>query len=262
MAVFFHEIKMNMKNLLIWSVSIMVMGVLFMLIYPLMKDSLGDLGEQFSQMGGLSAAFGMDKLSIMTPMGYYGTQVGVLLVLGGGMYAALLGAGLLSKEESGHTAEFMFTAGYSRLWIVGEKVLAMVVLITVYEIICIVPIMLTFKLIGEPLEMNMFGLYQLAQYILHLETGFLCLALSAFMRKANVGLGIGLSLMLYFLDMMSRTVKDLSWLKYLTPYTYANAADVMVEKALDGTLMVIACGVMLVSVIIAFGWYRRKDLQP
>ncbi|MBC7959785.1 MAG: ABC transporter permease, partial [Vallitaleaceae bacterium] len=96
MTIITHELKMNLKSFLIWTMSIALMAFTFMLMYPLLKDSLKDMGDQLMSMEGLSAAFGMDKLSIYTPMGYYGTQVGYILALGGALFAALLGTGMLS----------------------------------------------------------------------------------------------------------------------------------------------------------------------
>lgn len=260
MTIILHEMKMNLKSFLIWSMSIAIMAFAFMLMFPLLADSLKDMGEQFSNMKGFSAAFGLDKLSMYTPMGFYGTQVGYLFSLGGAMFAALLGAGMLSKEEGGHTAEFLLSAPISRGMVVVQKALGMVLMIVLFELSYILFILLAFVLIGEPILVKEFALYQGAQFCMHLEIACICYCMSSFQKKANIGFGLGLVLTLYFLDIMVRTISKLEVLKYLTPFNYVGAGDILASGKLDVGLIALGVAVSLLSLVAAYVIYVKKDI--
>lgn len=260
MTIIMHELKMNLKSLLIWSLSIGIMAFVFMLMYPALKDSLKEMGDQFSNLEGLSAAFGMDKLSIYTPMGYYGTQVGYILSLGGAMFAALLGTGMLSKEEGGHTAEFLLSTPISRGHVVIQKMSAMFIIIILFELAYILLILVSFALIGEPIAGKEFWLYHLAQFCMHIEIACICYCISAFIKKANIGLGIGLALSLYFLDVMEKTISKLHALKYITPFYYSGAGEVMTSGKIEGELLLIGLMISLLSGVVAYVKYVKKDI--
>ena len=260
MTILKHEMKSNKKSLIIWSIAIGVMIFGSMLLFPMMEEALIEMGEMFSDIAGLSAAFGMDRLSIYSPMGYYGTQVGIMLSLGGALFAALLGSGVLSKEEGGHTAEFLLTTPISRANIIFQKVGAVFVIIFIFNFVCFVSATLSFVFIKETITMPEFLLYHLAQFYLHLEIACICFGLSAFVKKTNVGMGLGIAAILYFIDIMVKTVSDLEFLKYLTPFYYAGAADIFTNGKIDSVLLLIGFMVSVIGITMAFLQYSRKDI--
>ena len=87
---------------------------------------------------GKSTTFGLDKLQYGSIMGFYGTECGNILGLGGAFYAALTAMGLLAGEEGGHTAEFLLTHPISRLRVCLEKLAALAVLIVGLNLVCFV----------------------------------------------------------------------------------------------------------------------------
>ena len=254
------EFKSNLKTLLIWSITVGLMIFSFMLMFPMMEESLTKMGDLYSNMAGFSAAFGLDKLSIYTAMGFYGTEVGAVLSLGGALFAALLGAGILSKEEGGHTAEFLLTSPISRVNIAFQKLFALIIIIFSFELICISMAALSFLLINESITMPEFLLYHLAQFSMHIEIACICFCISAFAKKANAGLGLGIATILYFADIMVKTIPDLKPLKYITPFYYSGAADIFSSGKIDGILILIGILVSIISVLVAFIKYSKKDI--
>lgn len=255
-----HEIKMNLKTLLIWSLSVGIMCLCFVLIYPSMMDGLKDVASSYASMGGFSKAFGLDKLSIASIEGFYATEIGAMYALGGAMFAALIGAGMLSKEECGHTGEFLFTLPVSRKRIVLEKMLVLFILIIIFNVICILCSGVGLLIIGEKIAAKPFILFHLSQLVMHLEIGLICYAISSFSRKNNFGVAIGIALVLYFLDLMSRLVDDIKWIKYFTPYYYSNSSDIFTNKEIDTLLIVLGLAISIVAGIISFAKYTKKDL--
>ena len=105
MYLYSQELKLNLKNFIIWALSVGGMLLAVILIFDTMGDSADDLSEMFSNMGAFTSAFGMERVSIGTLPGYFAVEGSVIAGLGSAMYAALTGAAIVAKEEEGHTAD-------------------------------------------------------------------------------------------------------------------------------------------------------------
>lgn len=255
-----HELKANLKSFLIWTIAIAGTNFLFMLMYPSLQDSMNKAMDAYSSMGGFSAAFGMDRMSMGEPIGFYGVYVGAILSLGGALFAAILGTGILSKEEGGHTSEFLNTLPYTRISIVMQKVIAVAIIILAFNLVNLLFGIFSFPLIDAKPDMSKILLYHTAQFAMHIEVAVICILLSAFTKKVSLGGGLGIAMLLYFTDMMSRVLKQLEFTKYITPFYYANASDVMVNNEIDLVLLGIGTLITLVCLITGLWHYNKRDL--
>lgn len=256
-----HELKQNLKTLILWGGILGGMIFAFMLMFPSMEKQIGEMAESYANMGGFSTAFGLDKLSFATPLGFYGIEAGTMVALGGAMFAAMIGALALSKEEGNHTAEFLLTHPISRLQVVTEKLISVFLQVLLLNIICLGCGVISFAVIGEDLEMKKMLLFHLAQFIMHLEIASICFAFSAFSKRQNVGLGLGFAALLYFINLFVNISEDVEFLKYITPFHYSDAANIISTGKLDGLLIGIGCGIGILSMIIAYLTYCRKNIM-
>ena len=255
-----HELKANFKTFLIWSIIISGMNFGFILMYPSLEISMSKAMDAYADMGAFTAAFGMDRLSMATPLGFYGVYVGAILSLGGSLFAAIIGSGLLSKEEGGHTSEFLYTLPFTRANIVLQKVVATFIIILAFNVVNLLLGLLSFPLIGADLAIKEVLLYHLAQIIMHIEIAAISILLSAFTKKVNIGIGLGVAMLLYFLDMMSRVLEQLKFAKYITPFYYANAADVINNSSIEQPLVWIGFGTTIICILLAIWHYSNRDL--
>lgn len=260
MTLFRHEMKSNRVSLLIWCGVLNAMTLLTMLLYPSFKGQMGSLSSIFSMMGPFSAALGLDVLDFNSAIGFYGIETGTMLSIGGTMFAAFTGIALLSKEEGGHTAEFLLTQPISRARVAAQKLLALGCLLILFNAISAGLGALCFAAIGEPLPAGPFLLFHLAQLLLHIEIGCVCFCLSAFARRTQVGLGLGIALLLYFLSLIINIVDAVDFLRYITPFSYAESSRILTKGSLDGTLLAVGGGVTAAAVALAFIHYQRKDI--
>ena len=120
MAIYHKEMKQSLKSLCIWTASIASMMLLCILLFPEMKSEMNSVSNIFANMGGFTAAFGMDKLSFGTIMGFYGIECGNIMGLGGGFFAALIGITALANDEKEHTAEVLLPHPVSRCSVVTQ----------------------------------------------------------------------------------------------------------------------------------------------
>lgn len=259
-ALFLHELKANIKTLLIWGITVGALGTLCILLYSGIEADIKDLAENFSNMGAFSEAFGMSTLGIGTITGYFATEVGTIHGLGGGMFAAMLGGSMLSKEEDGHTGEFLYALPFSRRKIVYVKEMAVVTNLILFTLICTIMYLSGFVMIKEEIPVSQFFLFVLMQFFMNLEIAFFCMMLSAFWRKNKLGIGLGVTLVCYVYDLMGRVIPDMEKISFLSPYSYANASTIFADECISQRAIGFGIAIIMITIIIMHMKYDKKDL--
>ena len=259
MTIFKKELRAGAVSLAVWAAVIGGLMAVCVGLYPSMAGSVGDMSALFADMGDFSAAFGLDKLQFGTIMGFYGTECGNVLGLGGAFFAALTAMGLLAGEEGGHTAEFLLTHPVSRVRIAAEKLAALAVMILALNLVCLACGAGSILAIGEDAEWGDLLKYHGVLAVMQLEIGGVCFGLSSLLRRSSYGLAMGLAAGMYFLGLVINLDAGMELLRFVTPYYYADAARVFAGEALAGPL---ATGCTLGVLGAAFGiWrYAGKDI--
>lgn len=259
-TIYKHEMKTCIKSLLIWSVCVGGMGLACILLFSGMRESMEGMAENFASMGAFSDAFGMNRLSIATLAGFFATEVGTIHALGGSLFAAVLGAGMLSKEEDGHTGEFLFSLPISRGKVTAAKWCAVMTNVLLLNLFCMVLYLAGIVAIQEEFPMKEFFFWHIMQVSLQLELAAICFAISAFMRRSKLGLGLGIVLFLYAYDLNARIVPEMSDYKAVSPFSYANAADLLSAGEVNKAAAAIGAAVLLIALSTAFKVYTGRDL--
>lgn len=260
MTVYIKELKQSFKSLCIWTASIAFMLLICIMLFPEMKNEMDSVSAVFANMGGFTAAFGMDKLSFGELMGFYGIECGNVIGIGGGFFAALVGISALSKEEKERTAEFLLTHPVSRFSVITQKLLSVVTQIVLLNVIVVAVSLCSAAAIGEELEMKEFLLLHTAYLIMQLEIACICFGISAFIRRGSLGIGLGLALALYFMNLVCNISDKAEVLRYFTPYAYAEASNIISEASLDGELIAIGAVFALAGAGIGYLKYIKKDI--
>ena len=260
MTIFLHELRQSRIFIIIWTVSIAFMMGICVLIYPQMGDRMDEIGAVFAQMGGFSQAFGMDRLNFGEFLGFFSIECGNMLGLGGSFFAALCGISALSKEEREHTAEFLLTHPISIARVVTEKLLAAVTGVLILNVVIIAVIAVTMLAVGVTADINILALLFSAYFIMQLEILAVTFALSAFLRRGGIGLGLGLAAIFYFLNIISNLIENTEFIKYITPFGYTEGADIISSKSIDGGYLMVGLIITAAAVCIAYIKYTKKDI--
>lgn len=261
MTIVKHELRQGRMNLVIWTGAIGFFMVLCILLFPQMKTQAEGMTQAFASMGAFTAAFGMDRLNFGTLTGFYGVECGNILGLGGGFFAAMTGVNALSKEERDHTAEFLLTHPIGRGRVLTEKLIALILQILILNAMVFLLSLGSIALIDEPLPWKEVYLMHLAFLLMQLELAGICFGISAFLRRGSLGIGLGLATVMYFLNILANLSEDLDLLKYLTPYGYTEAAEIVTELSLDTVKVSLGLAIALAGVAAAYLKYRRKDIH-
>ncbi|MCR4650876.1 MAG: ABC transporter permease [Lachnospiraceae bacterium] len=260
MVLFRHEWKQNIRTLLIWSLAVGIMGMICICLYADMAENMADLSESFSNMGAFSDAFGMSVLGIGTIAGFFATEVGVVHGLGSSMFAAIIAGNILSKEEEGHTGEFLYSLPVSRGKVITAKICSIVSALAVFTAVTCIFYILGFQVIDTAPDYKLFAIFMLSQLLMNLEVMCICIALSAFVKRNMTGAGIGIALFLYVYDLMGRIIPDAKDYLFIGPFSYANATDIFAEQEIGPAAYICGGCLMLIALFITYAVYTKKDL--
>lgn len=261
MTVVKQELRQGKLPFIIWTGSIGFLLMVCVFLFPEMKGQMEGVSDMFASMGSFTAAFGMDRLQFGDLLGFYAMECGNVLGLGGAFFAALLAVGILSKEERDRTAEFLLTHPVSRRRIITDKLVAVLLQITAMNLIIYGLSIASIAAIGEEIPWQEIHLLHLAYYLMQIELAGICVGISAFMRKGNVGVGIGIAVILYFFNLIANIAERAEFLKYITPFGYCEGADIVTDGSLDGTMVFIGMLFGIIGVVLAYIKYGRKDIH-
>ena len=256
-----HELKQAWKSLLIWTLAIGLFMVVCVVIYPEMKGQMDDISSIFASMGAFSSAFGLDKMDFGTLTGFYGVECGNILGIGGAIFAALIGIGALMNEEKNRTAEFLLTHPMSRAEIVTVKLVSVLVQLVVMNTVVLLMSLGSMAVIGEAIPWKEVLLLHLAYFLLQVELACICFGISAFLWKGGLGIGLGLSIALYFMNIIANLTDKADALRCITPFGYTDGAAIMGKGALDGTKILIGMAFAAAGVALAYLKYTKKDIR-
>lgn len=260
MILYVHEMKMNMKNLIIWTLCVGGMCFGCILLYSSFEDSLQGMADAYSNMGAMSQAMGMDKMSIATLVGFYATEIALMHGLGGAMFAAITGTCIISKEEMMHTSDFLNAFPIKRSKIIMQKYLALVTNVIIFNVVCVILYVIGIVCLGEDIMWKEMLIFHGLQILMQIEVGTICFMISAFSKKNLIGAGLGVTILLFAMDMMCRIIPAIKNFKYITPFYYSNASDIFSGEKVDAVKVIIGVIVLAGTLIAAWYKYSKKDL--
>ena len=256
-----HELKQAWKALLIWTLSIGSFIVICLFMYPEMKSQMNSISSIFSSMGMFSSAFGLDTLDFGSLKGFYGIECGNILGIGGALFAALAGINALAKEEKDGTAELLLTHPMSRAKIVTDKLIAVLLQVVALNVVVYLLAVGSMAVIGEAVPWKTVSLLHLAYFLLQIEIATVCFGISAFLWKGGMGIGLGLAIALYFLNIIANLSDKAKTLKYITPFGYAESSDIINNGGIAGDKLLIGLALALAGIGIAYWKYSKKDIR-
>lgn len=256
------QLKTSKKLIISWAIAIFAFMFLYMILFPSVQDmaqvKMDAMPEEIMQF------MGMDDFE---DMGNYMTYFGVIynmLLIAISIFGAVLGSGIIAKEEKHKTIEFLYSLEVSRVEIYISKFIAaymgvviVIISATVSTIIC-----------GVINGGDTFILIDVIQIVKCTSvTPFVFLALGTMIagctsKVSGGSAGSMVVILCYVLGFLSTMVsEELSWFKYLSPF---EVLDPSVATELTGEVMVAMggyCVVMMVFLVIGGVVYNKRDYQ-
>ena len=115
---------------------------------------------------------------------------------------------------------------------------------------------------GE-MEISKFLLLNLGLFILEIFLSTLCFMFACLFSelKFSIGLGAGLGMIFFLVQMLSQTSEDIEFLKYLTPLTLFNPESLVAFETKSFICLSILLSSAIVFFVIAIFRFKKRDLS-
>jgi len=264
MIIFRREFRRGLKSLIIWCLIMAGLILLTMSVYSQMAEQQEELQKLLDMYPeSFKKAFGINELDFGSLIGFYGAEAYFMITLFGSVFAVLLAAPILVKEENDKTAEFLLSKPVTRTRIVSEKLAAVAVNLILFNAAVVMASVAGFRFAPEAeWDAGIFGTLMAGALLLQTTFAAVAFLLSAILRKSRniVAASLGLVFVSYFIGVISSLSERLEYLKYVSFFEYMDAADIIKQGSIDPLYVFILTAVTAVSVGAAYTRYRRKDI--
>ena len=262
-TIYKHEFYSRVKSVVSWSLAMSAIALIFFSFFTVFADQAELINEMWKNFPPqLRAAFGMDKMDLTQVLGYYSfifLFIQLCLAIQSGTY----GFGLVSVEESELTADFLLSKPVSRTQILNSKLLAALTSLLLTDLVVWAATIIAISIFRGKRDYDLGTLVLLFLSMLIFQLFFLSvgLVISLLVKRVRnvtpyaLGLGFGA----YVLNAFSGVFGDVK-LEMLTPFKHLDPNYIVQHRAYDTPLVLINLAVILISLVLSYWLYVRRDI--
>lgn len=264
MNIFMREMKAYRKSLIIWCIASILMVVAGMSKYSALGASGQSINDVVSKMPkSLQVVIGVGTLDLSKASGYYGVLFLYLAIMAT-VHAAILGSNIISKEEGDKTAEFLMVKPISRNKIITSKLLAALSNIVIFNVITLITSISTvgYYAKGEAVNQDIIIL-MIGMFILQLMFLVIGTAIAAVSKnpKTATSISTGILLSTFILSILSDINSKFENLKYITPFKYYEAKELMYGGGFEYVFIVLSIVIIGMLLSVTYIFYKNRDLN-
>lgn len=261
--VFRQELRSAWRALLGWLIPGMAMIGLTASMQPEMSKKGSLFAEKLDMVPKeILIAFGVQGADFGDPASYLATNFTVYELIGA-VFAGILGATVLAKEEAFGTGEMLYTMPVTRRTVVLAKVAAGLVMVEMFALGLAGATFATFAAIGvtlgRPTVIVAMFVVAGALFAAMFALGLLVTVRSSRPRNAT-STALGLIFGLYGLNVVGALNHSLAGLRTLSPFHYAEAARIVAVGGVPGRTIALVL-IVLVASVAACLMFERKDIH-
>jgi len=264
MNIFNREMKAHRKSLIIWGIGIILMIFSGMGKYTTLYSTNNSMNDVMAKMpNGLKAIMGGGFFDLSKASGFYGVLF-LYLVLMATIHAAMLGADIISKEERDKTFEFLMVKPISREKIITSKLLAALLNIVIFNIINFVfSIIIVSKYAKGESVIGNIAILMVGMFILQLMFLLIGTAIAAISKNPKTASSLSTAILLstFMLSIIIDLNEKLINLKYLTPFKYYEAKNLMYGGGFNAIFLIISFLIIVICFFITYIFYKKRDLN-
>lgn len=264
MNIFLREMKAHRKSLIIWCIFVLLMVVSGMgkyMAYSASGQSINEIIRQMPKSVRLILGFG--SFDVSKASGFYGMLFFYLAIMAT-IHASMLGAAIISKEERDKTSEFLFVKPVSRSKIITAKLLAAFTNVFIFNIVTTVS---SIGIVGKyskgedvtgDIMKLMVGMFILQLIFMCIGTGVAAVSKNP---KTSVGVAAGILFVAFILYKGIELNDKLESVKYLTPFKYYDAKDLMYSGRFQPVYLILSLVIIAGLLSVTYVFYRKRDLN-
>ncbi|MCR4841574.1 MAG: ABC transporter permease [Lachnospiraceae bacterium] len=261
---FKRELKVNLKSFLVWTIVTVLLYLVIFLVYPsIMSEESSQQINEFIKVfpEEMLKTFNMDLATMDTAYGWLKSEGFVFVYLIFGLYASLMGANVLLKEESDKTIEYLGALPVTRTRIVLTKIAVSVIYIIASIAVTGVFFFVAMELSGD-FDKKQLLLLCVTPVFPALVLFSATLFISTFFKKTSKMLGpaIGLVFASYVLNVIGEMSDNTKPLRFVSAYALADCRNVIKNVEIRPVLAVVAVLVFVAFSAASVVRYNHKEL--
>ena len=264
MNIYLKELRDYRRATIWWSLAIIAFLVAAMSKFQGYQKSGTSINDLLGSLpAGLSAVLGFKGLDMGTVGGFFAMCVLYLAVMLG-VHAVLLGSGIIAKEETEKTIEFLDTKPVSRGHILLSKLLAALTIVVILNIVTLASSILTLPLFtSDPVSNGDILFLMPAMFFIQIWFLAIGAAFAAIMRRPRHAgmLSAGVLLAAFVISAVVDASDRYSFLRYVTPFKYFDPKTIFSEGSYDVQyiiITVVAIAILLTGSKVA---YQNRDFN-
>jgi ABC-2 type transport system permease protein len=263
MNIYLHELRSYRKSILIWSAALSLVVVFYLSLYPAFQRDTAFVGQMLQNLPkSVQAALGLSVETFTTVLGFY-TFTMTYIILCGAIQAMNIGMGVLAKEASGKTVDFLLTKPVSRAAVITAKLLAALTALAITSVVFfVVSGIMAVAVSTNSFDYGMFIKLSLPLFFVQVIFALLGFAIAAFARKIKSVLPLSLSTVFaFFIIGMLQAALRYEDLRYLTPFKYFDPGYILKNASYEGGYLVLSAIIVVVAAAISYLVFMKKDIH-
>jgi len=262
-----RELKANARALVIWSVCMflcVISGMAKFTAYTSATTTGPSINDLLKSMPtSIKALFGFASFDLATMSGYLALLF-IYVELVAAIHAALLGTGIIAKEERDKTAEYLMVKPVSRAAILTSKLVAALINVVVINVVTLVSFLVVVPLYskgsdasGEILMMT------LSMFIVQLIFLSLGTVLAAGMKRSRAAgsVATGILFAAYFIARITDMSDKLRFLNVVSPFKYFDLPRIVAGGGLNPGIVVLSLALVVAFGVLTYVFYQKRDLN-
>lgn len=263
MNILIRELKANKKSSITWIIILSSLIILFLTLFPAFtKDTfstqkiLENFPEAVRQALGISIK---DFFTINGFVSYLFTFIGIA----GAIQAMNLGLGLISKEHSLKTVDFLLVKPISRVKILTQKILSGLIIILATNIIFSLTALISANIItSSNFNQVAFILITLTMFFIQLFFFSIGILISTVVGKIKsvVSISMPTAFMFFIIGTLGSIIGD-DKIRYISPFKYFDSNYIIQHESYELKFLFIE----LITIALAIGFsyfvYKKKDIK-
>jgi len=262
------EFRRSFKSLIIWSLSLALSLLVVIMVYPMAKDMFEALEQMIEYLESIDSGFiGMLDLFGGIPdsgIEYFATEGAMFLQLLGGIFAALVGFGIINKDEKEKTVEVIYTLPISRQKLLFTKMVVVAVNLFIFMLVQVLMVDLAFLLVAPGEDISAIWMFGLFDYIMFLMIAYLSMFLALILKPNQSSfIAIAIPFPLYILTTIAYATNNtfLKSLKYISPFTFVEPVGWLKEQSdFEFTNFMIFVLLTLISITLSFVLFKKRQI--
>ncbi len=261
---FKRELKYNFKSFLLWTLVLVVLFVLVFLLYSsfITSDNIDNINELMKVFPPeVLKMFNLDVTHIDTAFGWMETEGFIFILLITGIYSAMLGCNILTKEEDDKTIEYLHSLPIKRRDIVLSRVFTGLIYICLMIILLGIANFISLSIL-EKFDKKLFIILSLTPILSNIVIFSLSMFISTFTHKPKKVLPISLAIVFfsYVLVTIAEINDKVNFVKYFSVYTLADTRGVITNNYINKYCIILSIIITIVLVILSLIRYNKKEL--